>query len=199
MDFKKHLQIAWSTTLSRIVPLVIVTLVMLVVSSLSFGLLAPVTMAGYTQSMILLLRERREPKVQDLFSHMNLFLSLFGFSLLAFLVLLLSMKFFVAPGLVVGLALAFFCLYVLPLMTDAGLGIVEAVKESYAMAMGGNVADHIAVAIIAVGIMMVGGWTMIGALFTQPLATLFLVSVYLERRGKPATPPPPPPPPPQAA
>jgi hypothetical protein len=47
MDFKKHLLRAWELTLKFIVPLVLMTLVMLVVSFLTLGILAPVTMAGY--------------------------------------------------------------------------------------------------------------------------------------------------------
>jgi hypothetical protein len=200
MDFKKHLEIAWSTTLSHIVALIIVTLVMLVVSSLTFGLLAPVTMAGYIQSIIQLLRERREPKVQDLFSQMNLFLPLLGFGVVVFIAVMIAFMFFVLPGFVLILALAFCCIYTLPLMTDGQLGVVEAVKESYAMARGGNLADHLAVVIITIGIMMVGGSTfLVGALFTHPLATVFLASVYLEKRGRSASPAPPPPPPPSEA
>jgi hypothetical protein len=78
MDFKRHIETAWNLTLANIVSLILMTLVMVAISSLTLGILAPVTMAGYTQSLLQLVRNGREPKVQDLFSHMNLFLPLLG-------------------------------------------------------------------------------------------------------------------------
>ena len=69
MDFKKHLEIAWNLTLRYITPLVFMTLVMFVVSFLTAGLLAPVTMAGYMHSILLMVRNEREPKIQDVFAH----------------------------------------------------------------------------------------------------------------------------------
>ena len=67
MDFKHHIETAWNLTLGNIVVLIISTLVMVAVSSLTLGIMAPVTMAGYTQSLLQLVRNGREPKVQDLF------------------------------------------------------------------------------------------------------------------------------------
>ena len=57
-----------------------------------------------------------------------------------------------------------------------------------------HVVDHVVVFILFVGISAIGSSVFIGSLFTQPLATLFLMSVY-NRLGKPApvTPPEPPP------
>jgi len=54
--------------------------------------------------------------------------------------------------------------------------------------------DHVVVFILFVGISAIGSSVFIGSLFTQPLATLFLMSVY-DRLVKPApeTPPEPPP------
>jgi uncharacterized membrane protein len=104
---------------------------------------------------------------------------------------------FVLPGLAIALAVTFGCLYVLPLMSDRGLGLIDAVKTSWRMAMKESVADHIVVVILFVGLMAVGSSVFIGILFTQPFATVFLVSVYLERAGSaqpvPAQTPPPPP------
>ncbi len=47
MNFKNHLETAWNQTLQFIAPLIFMTLVMFVVSSLTLGILAPVAMAGY--------------------------------------------------------------------------------------------------------------------------------------------------------
>ena len=63
-------------------------------------------------------------------------------------------------------------------MIDKNLGLFDAIKESYSMAMQGALVDHIVVVIIFIGINAVGSSVFIGSLFTQPLATIFLLSVY---------------------
>jgi hypothetical protein len=71
----------------------------------------------------------------------------------------------------------------LPLMTDAGMGLFEAVKESYRMSVSGQITDQIVVVVVFVGLLIVGSSVFVGSLFTQPLATVFLLSVYQEKRG----------------
>lgn len=188
MDFKKHLETAWGLTLKYIAPLIISTLVMAVVSFVTIGILAPVTMAGYFQSILLMVREGREPKVGDLFSHFNLFFPLLGFYVVAFILVFIATLMLVLPGIILSLLIAFACLYMLPLMTDKKLGLFDAIKESWRMATEGKVADHIVVLIIFMGIWGVGAAIFfVASLFTQPLACVFLMSVY-EERTAPATP-----------
>jgi len=181
MDFKRHIETAWNLTLGNIVALIIITLVMVAVSSLTLGIMAPVVMAGYTQSLLQLVRNGREPRVQDLFSHMNLFLPLLGFGFAVFLAASIGFTLLFIPGIVVIVAVSFCCIYMLPLMTDKGLGLMDAIKESYAMARNGELIDHVVVVIITLAISLIGGTVFIGVLFTQPLATLFLLSTYEER------------------
>ena len=197
MDFKNHLETAWNMTLEHIVNLVLMTLVTLVVSVFTLGILAPVVMAGYIQSIIRMVRDGRQPIMEDLFSQMKLFLPLLGFSIAAFIATFIGFLLFVLPGLAILLAITFGCLYMLPLMTDKGMGLVDAIKGSWKMAWGDQVADHLVVGIIFIGLLAVGSSVFIGTLFTQPIATVFLVSVYLEKsKGKASvavqTPPPPP-------
>jgi hypothetical protein len=184
MDFKKHLETAWHLTLKFIVPLIIMTLVMFVVCMLTIGILAPVTLAGYMQSVLLMVREGREPKVQDLFSEMRLFFPLLGFTIVILILSMIGYMLFILPGLIVTFAISFCCVYMLPLMTDKGLGLNDAIKESYAMAKKGPVQDHVVVVILYIGIMAVGSSVFIGALFTQPFASIFLLSVYEERMNQ---------------
>jgi hypothetical protein len=181
MDFKNHILLAWNMTLKHIVSLIIITLVMLGTSIISLGILAPVTMAGYMQSILTLIRNGREPKIQDLFSQMRLFLPLFVFSILAFLAITIGFMLFLLPGLLIALAISFCCIYMIPLMTDGNLGIIDAIKQSYRMATTGPIADNVVVVIIFWIITMIGSSVFIGFLFTQPLATLFLMSVYEEK------------------
>ena len=74
-------------------------------------------------------------------------------------------------------------LLMLPLMTEAGLGLFEAVKESYRMSVSGSIADQVVVVVVFLGLLIAGSSVFVGSLFTQPLATIFLLSVYEEKRG----------------
>ena len=191
MDFKRHIESAWNLTLGNIVSMILLTLVMVAVSSFTLGILAPVTMAGYTQSLLLLIRNGREPKVQDLFSHMNLFLPLLGFGLAVAVASLIGFSLLVLPGIVIVVGVTFCCVYMLPLMTDKNMGIVDAIKESYAMGRRGELVDHVVVGVIFIAISAIGSSVFIGVLFTQPLATLFLLSTYEEKLAASAPPAPP--------
>lgn len=178
MDFKYHLETAWKITLKYIAPLIFMTLSMIVISFLTLGILAPVTMAGYIQSILLLVRENREPKVQDIFSQMRLFLPLLLFSIVVFIITMIGIMLLFLPGILFVLSVSFCCIYMLPLMTDKNLGLIDAVKKSYSMVTKENLVDHIVVFILFVGISAIGSSIFIGCLFTQPLATIFLMSVF---------------------
>ena len=185
MNFKYHLETAWNMTLKFIAPLIFMTLVMFLLWFFTIGILAPVTMAGYMHSILLMLRDGREPKIQDLFSQMKLFLPLLGFSILVFIATVIGFMLLVLPGIVISLVISFCCLYMLPFMTDKELGLFEAVKESYTMTTRGVFIDQIVVLILFLGISAAGSAVFIGSLFTQPLATIFLLSVYEEKIKQP--------------
>jgi len=181
MDFKKHLETAWHLTLKFIAPLIFMTLVMACASFLTLGILAPVAAAGYIQAILLMFREGREPKIQDVFSRMDLFLPLLAFEVIAVIATAVGLSLLVLPGVLISLAIAFGCLYMLPLMTDRNMKLMDALKESFSMSFQGNTADHFVVTLLVIGISWIGVNTVIGWLFTQPMATIFLVSVYEER------------------
>ena len=181
MDFRKHLETAWNLTLKHIVPLILMTVVSLAVSLLTIGVLGPVVMAGFIHSIILMVREQRAPRIEDLFSQMRLFLPLLAFFIVVGIAIMVGTMFFILPGLAIALVATFGCLYVLPLMTDRRMGLIEAVKASWQMALQDSIADHIVVVILFVGLMAVGSSIFFGILFTQPFAMVFMASVYLER------------------
>jgi hypothetical protein len=200
MDFKEHLKTAWENTLQFIVPVILLTLVQIAVIIFSLGILAPVTTAGYMQSLLLALRDGREPKVGDLFSEMRLFLPLFVFGLLAMLAVMLGFMLVILPGFLVVAFLVFATIYMVPLMTDRDLGLMDALKESWNMAVRKPLADQVILMVLYMVIISLGSSIAVAVLFTQPLATFLILSVYEERlQGKqPAieqdsTPPPPPP------
>lgn len=200
MDFKLHLERAWSLTLQHLVPLILMTLLWSVLSAISLGILAPVVSAAYFQSILQMIRNGREPQVQDLFSEMRLFLPLLGFGVAVFLVSLIGFSFFFLPGAVVLCGITFCCLYLFPLMTDRNYGLADAVKESFRMVTGDDIMDHAITALLFIAVTAVGSSVFIGWIFTQPLATIFLLSVYEQKvTGTPPAPPapkePPSPPP----
>ena len=181
MDFKSHLEVAWHQTLKYLAPLILMTLVMVIISAVTLGILALVMMAGYIHSILQMIRNGRQPQIQDLFSTMNLFLPLLAFSIVAAVVIIIGMKMFILPGLAVICALAFGCLYMLPLMVDRHMGLVDAIKTSWQLAVQDNPADQIVVAILFFGFIAIGSSVFIGTLLTQPFAMVFLISVYLEK------------------
>ncbi len=183
MDFKFHLETAWKFTLQAILPLVFLTLLWFGVSAITLGILAPVTFAGYVDALLRLVRDGREPKLQDLFSHMDLFLPLLGFGLVVAILCGIGFLLFILPGILLALAVSFVCLYMMPLMTDRKLDIIDAVKESAAMTTGDNPMEHVIVLILIWAVTAIGSSLFIATLFTQPFATLFLVSVYEEKFG----------------
>ncbi len=194
MDFKYHLETAWKLTLQHIASLIFMTLAMIVISFITLGILGPVVLAGYMHATLLLIRQGREPKIQDIFSHMRLFFPLLLFGVIVFIITLVGMMLLFLPGLLFVLSVSFCCIYMLPLMTDRNLGLIDAIKESFSMVTKEQLVDHVVVFILFIGISAIGSSVFIGALFTQPLATLFLMSVYNSLgKSAPETPPEPPP------
>ena len=182
MDFKQIIERSFNLTLENIVALILLTLLLLAVSTLSLGILAPVASAGYMYAVIRMVREGREPRLQDIFSQMRLFLPLLGFGILAMVVILIGYALLVLPGIILACLITYVCLYMLPLMTDQKMPLFDAVKESYRMTTTGNLADNIIVAILFIGVTAIGGSTMIGTLLTQPFATVFLAVAYEEKK-----------------
>jgi len=202
MDFKQLFERSWTVFTAHLPALLISTLVMCIVSIATLGILGPVLTAGYMHSLLLAVRQNRRPEVGDLFGQMRLFLPLLGFSLLVIVALMLGFVMLVLPGLVLAGLLCYFCVYMLPLMTDKNMGLTDALKTSYRMALDDPWYEHLAVVAIAVGITSLGHSMMLAGLFTQPFATLIVLGAYEERARRelprPAAqqPPPPPPPPP---
>lgn len=189
MDFKYHLEKTWHTFTAFLPSLLINTLALIGIAIITLGILAPVCTAGYMQSLLRTIRDGRKPEIGDLFSHMRLFLPLLGFMIVVVLVLMIGFAMLVLPGIIAAVALTFFCLYMLPLMTDREMGLIEAVKESSRMALKEPVLDHVVVVALYLGITAIGQSVILGVLFTQPFATLFVLSAFEQRASKKLPPP----------
>lgn len=183
MNFKVHFESAWQNTLKFIGPVLLLTLVQLIVTVLSLGILAPVTTAGYIQSLLQAQRDGRPPEIRDLFSKMSLFLPLLVFFLLVMIVTTIGFMFMVLPGFAVALFIIFATMYMIPLMTDKDRGTIEALKESWEMATREPVSDQFVIALAYLIILSIGGSVPFAILIAQPFAMFLLLSVYDERLG----------------
>jgi hypothetical protein len=181
MDFKRLIERSFNLTLENIVALILLTLLLVAISTLSLGLLAPVASAGYMHAMIRMVREGREPRLQDIFSEMRLFLPLLGFGIVATLVIFFGYVLLVLPGILIAIGITYTCLYMLPLMTDKKMPLFDSVKESFRMTTADSLTDNIIVAVLFIGVVTIGGSTLIGTLLTQPFATVFIAVVYEEK------------------
>ena len=188
IDFKTHAETAWQLTVQHLVSLLLLTLATAAVGALSLGLFAPAALAGYFQALLRLAREGREPRWQDVFSQAGLALPLLVFTLASGVLTAFAYALLILPGIAVALAISFSCIYVVPLMVDQGLGLIDAIVQSYRMATAGNHMDQLLVILVVIGLSSIGGSVMIGWMFTQPLATLFLASVYTWKAAQPLPP-----------
>jgi hypothetical protein len=200
MDFKKHIETGWQNTLQFIGPVLLLTFVQIVAIIISFGILAPVTTAGYFKSLLLAAREGRTPDIKDLFSEMSLFLPLLGFSIVVLIAIGIGFMFLIIPGFIVSLFVIFASLYLIPLMVDQRLGLIDAVKKSWEIAIREPIADQAIITIVYVAILSIGGSIPFAIIVAQPLATFIVLSVYQERvrdsagmKMTQSTSPPPPP------
>jgi len=178
MDVKYHFETAWKNCIGNIIPLIILTLVVAAVSFISFGILAPVAFAGYTDSLFQLLKTNREPKAQDVFLQIKLFIPLFLFGLVVFIIAIIGFTLLIIPGILFVIIVSYTCLYMIPIMVDTKAGVLDAIKTSISMVTDSHLTDHIIVFIIFSALTALGGSSFIGFLFLQPFATLFLLSVY---------------------
>jgi hypothetical protein len=164
-----------------IIPMMFTVMSLPILSFLSFCIIGPIIIPGYIYSILSAIQEERSPKLADLFTQRHLFIPLFLFSIIISMLTLMGFIFFILPGIAVLCAISFSCLYIVPLMVDQKLGLIEAVKGSWQLAVKENVADHWVIVILVIGLTTIGSSVILGVLFTQPFATAFVLSVYNEK------------------
>ena len=178
MDFTAHLKQAWKLTTGNIIPLVIMTLATVIASVISYGILAPFVLSGYMQSVLMMIRSGREPRIQDLYDDMHLLLPLLGFGLVVSILMTIGFSMLFLPGLLFIVFILFFCHFMLPLMTDRNFGLSDAIKKGFEMITGEDSMENLVAAMLFIGIASVGTMIVLGWLFTLPLGTTFLLLLY---------------------
>ncbi|RWX43594.1 hypothetical protein H206_03211 [Candidatus Electrothrix aarhusensis] len=118
---------------------------------------------------------------------MDLFFPLLGFAALFVFLVLIGLAMVVLPGIAVMLAGTFFLVYMLPLMTDQKMGLIEAIKESSRMALDDPIGEHVAVVAVLIILESIGSSVIFGTLLTHPYSCLFILSVYEVKRRRQIT------------
>jgi len=185
MDFKELIVSSWQKMVDHIGPVLLITFIQLILIIITFGILAPVTTAGYIYSLMRVVDENRPPELGDLFSQMRLFLPLLVFSGLALLAVGIGFFLLVLPGFAVIAFISFAAFYLLPYMVEEKLGLIEALKASWNLAIKPPLSDQVIVVIIYIAIMSLGSSLPFAFLVTQPMATFIMVLAYRNRTEKP--------------
>lgn len=169
--------------LDDIVPLVLATLVTVVLTVLTLGVLAGPLTAGLCAMVIARRRDGTRPAVGDVFSQLGRFWSFFGAALL--MVVLIGLA---AITIVGGVLLATIWVYVFPLMVDRRLGVFDAMRQSKDMVLGGGFWEHLGFTLL---LLIIGafGHGPIG-LLTVPFVIVAAVTAYGSLTGAPAETPP---------
>ncbi len=178
MNLKQMIESTLNQSLKNLAPLVIMTLVFVGVSTVSLGLLAPVMLAGYTKSILDMIRTEKKPGPKDVFSQLHLFLPLLLFTLVLFIIIAFGFFLLFLPGLIIVLATTFFLIYMVPLMVDKNLGLMDAGQESISLVRQTSFMDHLIVVVIYSVIQSLGGSTLLGTIITIPISTIFLMLAY---------------------
>jgi uncharacterized membrane protein len=148
------------------------------VSVVSFGILTPVLLAGYTNAILDMVRIGREPAPRDLFSHLRLFFPLLLFTLVLVVVVTIGFFLLVLPGLVIIFAATFYLIYMVPLMVDKNRGLMDAFKESISLVRHTRFFDHLVLVVLYLMVQSLGGSTLLGTVITIPISTIFLMIAY---------------------
>ena len=158
----------WRLFVKDIGPLIIGALIAGVLSILTLGILAGPLAAGLYGMVVKRVRDGQPAAVGDVFGQMNRFWSFFAAALV--LVVLIGLASLTIIG---GILLATIWLYVFPLMVDRGMGISDAMGESYRLVRTAGFWEHLALVIVFIVISAIAD----GALTI--LATPFLVALVV--------------------
>jgi len=182
MDIGKILRNGWELFIRDIGPLIIGALIAMILSVLSFFILAGPLFGGLYLMVVRRVREGRPAEFGDVFACFDRFSTLFLAWWGAGLLILLGLVLLVVPGLL----LMTMWVYLLPLIVDKDLGVGEAMSRSRDMVMKGGFFIHFAALLVvgiltAVAVSITGG---VGNLLTVPFSIAFVVAMYFVSLGE---------------
>jgi hypothetical protein len=125
MNFQKYLEDTYRIIMAEPVILVLGGLLVQLLTIFTLGILAGPLLGGYFLVVIGLLRDKRKPSFNDIFSGLQQFGSLFPY-FLVLLLIFIGFMLLILPGLL----FASWWIYVLPLMVDRKISYSEAMRLS---------------------------------------------------------------------
>jgi hypothetical protein len=179
LDFGLVFKQSWRLFVKDLGALIIATIVAVALSVITIGILAGPLAAGLYGMVVGRVRDGRTPHVGDVFDQFGRFWSFFGAALvLGILIGLASLT------IVGGILLAAIWLYVFPLMVDRGLGIGEAMSESYRMVKEAGFWEHVALVLILVVISSLANGVV--TLLATPFLVVLVAVAYFAAAGRAA-------------
>lgn len=177
MDVGKCVGDAWAATAKHPVPLIVGWIGATILGAASFGILAAPLLAG-VMMMYIRARNGETPEFNQMFRYLNRTLPL----LLATFVLVVLISVGLVCLLIPGLVFIAWWIHVPLLMTDGGLRLGEAMRESRRSVSAGGVGIHLLLLAILCVLMAAGSALAgVGVLLTGPLTTGAVAMAYADR------------------
>jgi hypothetical protein len=143
LDIGSIFKNGWRRFVDDIGPLLLGTLIAAGLTIVSLGILAGPLLAGLYSMVIRRVRDGRRAEVGDVFSGFGRFWSYFAAALVLFVLIGLA-----SLTIIGGILLATIWLYVFPLMVDRGMGLGEAMSESFRIVREAGFWEHLALVIV---------------------------------------------------
>jgi hypothetical protein len=180
IDFGYVLKKAGSVFIDDVVPLVLATLIAIVLSIVTLGVLVGPLYAGLCNMIISRVRDGKRPEVGDVFSCMDRFWSFLGASIVLLLTIGLA-----SITVIGGILLATIWMYVIPVMVDRRMGVFEAMSASKDVVVRGGFWQHLVLVILLFAIGAIGHGPL--ALLTIPFSVAVVLVAYLALENRVAT------------
>ncbi|HDQ26808.1 MAG TPA: hypothetical protein ENN43_08710 [bacterium] len=159
------------------VAVIVGALVALVLTVVTFGLLAPVMFLGLAE-FFRKIEKGEKPVINDLFIHLNKFIFLAVIGLISGATIFLGMVLLIIPAFLAAALWIYAPFY----HAYEGKGIIDSLKMSAKTAISKNYLGHV-VLILALGLVnAVGSALWIGTLFTFPVTAGFVYYLYMQNR-----------------
>ncbi len=174
MDIKAVVDELVEVVKKDVVTILICSLIALVVSGLTLGILHGVAFTGLG---LVFLKLKKDEKVdyKDIFAYINKFLNLFILTLLIGILTGIGLILLIIPGILILTIFIYAPFY----LAYEEKGIIESMKLSYKTVVNNNLLMHVLILIILVAInAAVAGMGLVGTIITYPILVGFWVLLF---------------------
>jgi len=175
MDVGKYLSESWNITLKNMVVMVVASLIAMLFSLVTIGILSVPLWVGVT-AMYIAAKKGKKPEIPHVFNHLSRTLPLLGAGLLLLVVVSAGML-LIVPGLI----FAAWWMYTFPLIAFKGMKVFEAMRKSREIVRAKGTWMHVLFLVIVWIIGAVGAVVFrIGWILTMPIAVGALAMAYMD-------------------